>query len=49
MDLGSLAFDMQIAINGMIDWAITQDIFYVCNILLGVDLSDVLARGSGYF
>ena len=31
-DLGSLAIDTQTAINGVVDWAVRHDVFYVCNI-----------------
>ena len=31
-DLGSSAIDTQTAINGVVDWAVRHDVFYVCNI-----------------
>jgi hypothetical protein len=45
-DLGSSAINTQLAINGVIDWTVIHDVFYVCNIPLSMDLSDVLAMGS---
>jgi hypothetical protein len=45
-DLGSSAISTQTAIDGVIDWAITHDVFYVCNIPVDVDLTNVSAVGT---
>lgn len=45
-DLGLSAINTQTVINSVIGWAVVHDVFYVCNILVGMDLSDVSAVGS---
>jgi hypothetical protein len=46
MDLGSSVIDAQSVVNGVIDWAVTHDVFYVCSIPVKVDLSDIQAMGT---
>lgn len=45
-DLGSATVDTQTAINGVIEWAVMHNIFYVCNILIDMDLTDTHTLGT---